>query len=406
MFDERRQKFLHDKQRPVYHFLPPQNWMNDPNGLIQWHGKYHLFYQHNPYDAVWGNMTWGHAISNDLIHWQDMPLAIERSPNTYDANGIFSGCAVNNNGIATVIYTGTAGERNELQTICIATSHDDDLRTWQKYEGNPVLLAPPEGFKAKDCFRDPFVWRDVDVWYMVLGAGRPNGSEAVLLYRSPDLYQWEYLHPLIESSARNDDIYECPNFFPLGDKWVLLVSIMPISHVEYFIGRFENLQFYPEQHGTFVDGPFFAPLSFMDDSERRLLMGWIPETRPVDQHQAAGWAGVLSLPVELTLSSDGQLLQTPIGGFVAHTKNPDWEFSNVSESRLAEIQSEIGSLALKVDIVDTGITAYIDHSVVEIFAGDKHSVRRVYENMGLSSLCEFVSFPIQKMQIWKIASIW
>jgi beta-fructofuranosidase len=406
MLDERRRKFLNDKHRPIYHFLPPQNWMNDPNGLIQWNGKYHLFYQHNPYDAVWGNMTWGHAISDDLIHWQDMPLAIERTPNTYDANGIFSGCAVDNNGVATVLYTGTTGERNELQTICVATSHDDDLRTWQKYEGNPVLLAPPEGFKAKDCFRDPYVWREGDTWYMVLGAGRPNGSEGVLLYRSLDLYQWEYLHPLIESTAQNDNIYECPNFFPLGNKWVLLVSVMPVSHVEYFIGTFENLYFTPEQHGRFVDGTFFAPLSFLDGSGRRLLMGWIPEQRPIEGHQAAGWAGVMSLPVKLSLAPDSKLLQTPISDFVSDMKIPDWEFSNVTESSLTEIQSEIGELALKVEIGDNGITAYIDHSVIEVFDDDKHSIRRIYDNMGLPSLNEFVTFPIQQIQIWKVETIW
>ena len=402
--NQRPNKFASDKQRPVYHFLPPQNWMNDPNGLIQWQGKYHLFYQHNPYDAVWGNMTWGHAISDDLLHWEDMPFAIEPMPNSYDANGIFSGCTVDNDGVATIVYTGTTGIRNEIQTVCIATSHDDDLRTWQKYEGNPVSAAPPQGFKQLDCIRDPFVWRDGEMWYMVIGAGRPQGSEAVLLYRSPDLYQWEYLHPLIESNAVNDDIYECPNFFPLGDKWVLLVSVMPVSHVEYFIGTFENLQFTVEQHGRLVEGAFFAPLSFQDEAGRRNMFGWIPEKRPVEQHQAASWAGVMSLPLELSLSDAGQLRMTPLADALT-TNATCYEYTDVTPEKLAAIQDEIGSFALKV-LIGSDFTAYLDHSVIEIFDGDNYHVRRIYDNMGLPCLSEFIAFPIPLLQVWKIDSVW
>ena len=149
-----RQHFAKDLQRPQYHFLPPSNWMNDPNGFIQWLGKYHLFYQHNPTGPLWGNMSWGHAASEDLIHWTDFPLAIVPTPGGPDEAGCFSGCAINNNGQPTVVYTGTRGVRHEIQTQCIATS-DDSLVTWHKNANNPVLSqVPPESGQTSD-FRDP-----------------------------------------------------------------------------------------------------------------------------------------------------------------------------------------------------------------------------------------------------------
>jgi beta-fructofuranosidase len=352
-------------------------------------------------------MTWGHAISDDLIHWNDMPLALFPDK-AYDNRGVYSGCAVDNDGVATVVYTGTTGEKNEIQTVCIATSHDPDLRTWQKYEGNPIISAPPEGFLPTNNFRDPYVWRDGNTWYMVIGAGRPQGSEAVLLYGSPDLYQWEYLHPIYESDATNDYVYECPNFFSLGDKWVLLVSAMPESHVKYFVGTFENLQFHVENEGLVVDGSFFAALSFRDNSGRQIMMDWIRETRPVAHYRSAGWAGVMSLPVELSLSEDNRLKFTPIGGLLRNDAAGDyWEFTDVTEAKLAEIQAQVGDTALKVRVGgQPDFTLYLDHSVAEAFDAQGYRIRRIYDSMGLEALPEFVAFPIQRLQVWKIDSIW
>jgi len=109
----RRTTMASDPHRPQYHFLPPANWMNDPNGLIQWKGQYHLFYQHNPTEPLWGNMHWGHAISDDLIHWRDLPIALAPTPGGADETGCFSGCAVVND-LPTLMYTATAGADNEI----------------------------------------------------------------------------------------------------------------------------------------------------------------------------------------------------------------------------------------------------------------------------------------------------
>ena len=309
-----RQRFAGDPHRPQYHFLPPSNWMNDPNGLIQWKGKYHLFYQHNPFGPLWGNMHWGHAVSADLVHWTDLPLAIAPTPGSADETGIFSGCTVNDNGVPTIFYTGTRGERNEIQTQCLATSHDD-LTTIQKYPDNPILPTPPLKTVQSRDFRDPFVWKEADAWYMVIGSRIQDVGGAVFLYRSTNLTHWEYVHPvLINTTALKESVWECPNFFPLGDEWVLIISGHTGSitgSVNYFVGSYENHQFTPVYEGVLDYGTMYAPLSFVDDQKRRLLFGWLREARSEIDQRNAGWSGVQSIPRVLTLDDQHRVQMTP-----------------------------------------------------------------------------------------------
>jgi len=409
MLARRHTHFIDDLHRPVYHFLPPQNWMNDPNGLIHWKGKYHLFYQHNPFDAVWGTMHWGHAISHDLVHWQDMPHALAPTPDSPDEAGVWSGCVVNHNGVATAVYTGVRGDNHELQTVCLAVSYDADLRTWQKFAHNPVICAPPEEFSG--CgFRDPYVWREADAWYMVIGAGIKDGGEAVLLYRSQNLYEWEYLSPLVVSDAQNDYVYECPNFFQIGDKWVLLVSVMPEACVEYYVGILWHNHFLIESHGVLVDAPFYAPLTFKDHLGRRLMMGWLRETRPHEPGYVTGWSGVMSLPIQIDLLESNQILLTPIRESLQEKDTTGyWFFQNVGEDQLHELQAEVGSTALKIVISeDMSQTLFVDHSIAEYFSFPHYQTKRLYgeDEAGLKALKHFVSFPIERIGVWSIASIW
>ena len=171
--------------------------MNDPNGLIQWQGRFHLLYQYNPFAAVWGDMHWGHAVSDDLVHWRDLPIALAPSPGTVDEYGVFSGCAVDADGVPTVLYTGVRNPPGQPRTErpCLATSRDDDLVTWDKHPGNPVIASPPPGLDVVG-FRDHGVWREDGTWYQVIGSGIRDVGGTVLLYRSRDLVHWEYVHQI------------------------------------------------------------------------------------------------------------------------------------------------------------------------------------------------------------------
>ena len=318
-----REKLAGDSHRPQYHFLPPAHWMNDPNGLIQWKGQYHLFYQHNPYSTGWGAMHWGHAASGDLVHWTDLPIALAPTPGGPDQDGCWSGCAVDNDGIPTLIYTGVHPQRP-----CLAASKDG-LLTWDKYAGNPIIAGPPEGLEVVGM-RDHRVWKEGDTWYQVVGSGIQGIGGAILLYRSPDLIHWHYIAPLLASdkgqvtgalreaqSARfavplsTGTMWECPDFFPLDGRHVLLISAhedRPLYTV-YFVGTYADHRFTPQvvRKLDFGDIHFYAPQTLADDQRRRIMWGWIQEGRSYEALQAAGWAGVMSLPRILTMRSDGLL---------------------------------------------------------------------------------------------------
>jgi beta-fructofuranosidase len=382
--------------RPRYHYAAPENWLNDPNGIIYRNGYYHLFYQYNPYEAVWGNIAWGHARSKDLVHWETLPSAISPTPDSPDEHGIWSGCTLVHNGEVYAFYTGVAGHN---QTVCMAKSRDKDLITWEKYEGNPILAAPTDEFNG--CgFRDPYIWKDGDVWKMVIGAGVPNGAEAVLLYQSSDLFNWQYLSPLIVSDAQNPDVYECPNFFPLGDKWVLLVSVMSEARVDYFVGLFWNNHFVIETHGTIAGAPFFAPYTF-EQGGRRLMIGWLREMRPVEEHKAAGWAGAMTIPIELMLLENNVLVLTPVREVLDEKITGAYRlYENVSPDMLPQIQAEMGNRLKVVISEDLSKVFFVDGSVVEFFDFPNYTPKRVYDGRGLECLKEFVNFPIRQLSVW------
>ncbi len=314
-----------DPLRPQFHLLPPANWMNDPNAPIFWKGKYHMFYQYNPDGAYWGNMHWGHAISPDMVHWRHLPVAFSPTPGGPDADGCFTGTAVVQEGKVVVLYTAVQsvpraqatikeGIRNLRETQCLAVSDDPELKTWTKLP-KPVIARPPEGMQVSG-FRDPSPWRIGDWWYMVLGAGIEGQGGAILLYKSKDMRSWEYMHVL---ARRNDegmqdlspfnpwDVWECPDFFPLGEKYVLIFSTLRKSFWQSGTLDERSMTFHPERSGILDYGSYYAPKTQLDKSGNRILWGWIEEDRPLEEYKAAGWAGLMSLPRVLTLDANGRL---------------------------------------------------------------------------------------------------
>jgi beta-fructofuranosidase len=296
-----------DHHRPAYHLTPSANWMNDPNGAIQWQGQYHLFYQHNPFAPVSKNKHWAHVASRDLLHWEQLPLALAPTPGGYDKDGCFSGCMVVNQGVPTIIYTGVMPE-----VQCLATS-SGDLREWRKHPANPVLAMRPPGLKTL-TFRDPYAWRGEDgQWNLLLGSGLQGQGGACLLYRSPDLLSWEFVSVLFSSPAEKFGTkWNCPIFFEMGGQHVLIVSGQPVWKPFFFTGSFDGAQFTPQTQGL-VDygGNLYATQVFFDDAGRAIFWGWIWEGRPDVEIREAGWAGVMTLPRQVQLCADGELSFTP-----------------------------------------------------------------------------------------------
>lgn len=356
---ELRERFTADPQRPRYHFLPPANWMNDPNGPLFWKGKYHIFYQHNPYAAfhggITGTMHWGHAFSEDLVHWTHLPIALAPTPGGPDKNGIYTGCAVDNSGVPTIVYTGVSPE-----VQCIATSNDDMI-TWKKHDRNPVIDSPPKNLEVTG-FRDPCVWKEKDDWYMLLGSGIKGIGGTSLLYRSKDLEDWEYLHPLCIGDGKNTgDMWECPDFFPLGNKHVLLVSVLRRNL--YFIGEYIDHKFQPRVQRNLdlsgnlnVSGYFYAAKSMADSRGRRILFGWILEGRSTSAQWASGWSGVLSLPRVLSLHEDGTLRMEPVTELKAlrgkHHQYKNLHVTTTSSSLLKDIQGDCLEIIAQFDPED------------------------------------------------------
>ena len=283
-----------------------------------------MFFQYNPNAAVWGDMHWAHATSPDMVHWEHRPIALAPTPGGYDSEGCFSGSAVDDNGTATFLYTGVKnvssndatlrdGTHTFLEVQCLATSSDPDLRNWNKL-ATPVLL-PPRDTKLTG-FRDPCLWRDGKLWYLGVGSGQSGEGGRVLLYRSTDLRHWEYLHALASGKKNSrlttdpvdsGEMWECPDFFALGKKHVLLYSTE--RKVYWQTGELDpkELVFHSQKQGLLDFGAFYAPKTQLDAKGRRILWGWITETRPEAEFNAAGWAGCMSLPRVLSLADDGEL---------------------------------------------------------------------------------------------------
>jgi len=354
-----------DRLRPQFHLLPAANWMNDPNGPIFYRGRYHMFFQYNPNGAFWGSMHWAHASSSDMIHWRHEPIAMVPTPNGYDRDGVFSGSAVLDGETPTVVYTGVLppassseitlddAQHKWREVQCLATSSDPNLRTWQKLP-EPIIAKPPD--LAITGFRDPCVWREGREWLLALGSGIKGKGGAVLLYQSPDLRHWTYLHPLIEgvgtgkpapNPVANGEMWECPDFFPLGDRHALLYATM--GKVLWKTGAYQDRRFIVEKEGVVDFGSYYAAKTMLDAHGNRVLWGWIPEKRPETEYRAAGWAGLMSLPRTLAIGKDGGL-EMSIAPPVERLRGKHRRVENVNRSAKEKSLSSVRIPDLAADI--------------------------------------------------------
>lgn len=315
-------RFEKDFNRPTYHVIPAANWTNETHGLFQYKNKFHIFNQKNASSIFLGQINWGHFSSSDLIHWtEEKPALIPDKE--YDKNGIWSGCAIiNEEGIPQLFYT-AGGDKNG---IGLAFPADTALIEWTKYDKNPVINGQPGGLKRGDM-RDPFVWKEDNVWYMIVGYGiedtvSPHG--ALLLYKSFDTKKWEYVHLLYEGNPKVDQsgiFWEMPFFKKFGNKYVLQVNRIPYQGVparsQYWIGKFENEKFVPDNpvpQNLEVINRLLSPSIWNLNDTATIAIAIIPDEISERANYEQGWAHVYSIPRVLSLKDGKKLIQSPYLG--------------------------------------------------------------------------------------------
>lgn len=329
-FEKARISEIRGWERPAFHLTGGCGWINDPNGFSYYKGEYHLFYQYHPYSNEWGPMHWGHAKSKDLLSWERLPAAMAPDQE-YDNFGCFSGSGLElNDGRHLLMYTGVqtipgAGKEECCrQTQCLAFG---DGVNYEKYEGNPVIRPEtlPEGSSTAD-FRDPKIWQEEDgTFAAVMASMKQDGNGRIALYKSGDALNWDFCGILAESSRKLGGMWECPDFFELDQKQVLMVSPMAmlpdgkdfhVGHVTLaMIGdydkdrcKFEQETMQPLDWG--ID--FYAPQSILTPDGRRVIIGWMqawPNSKFVPE--GAKYFGQLTMPRELHVQ-DGKLIQSPV----------------------------------------------------------------------------------------------
>lgn len=316
------------RYRPRYHACVPVGWANDPNGLIFFGGKAHLFCQYNPYHPYWESMHWGHFVSTDLIRWEFLPVALAPDQNYDCGGGCFSGTALEREGKLVLMYTGVA---KNVQQQCLAISEDGV--TFEKAASNPVIPASllPEGCSGCD-FRDPKVFERQGIFYCITGV-RDGETGDLLLFRSLDLLHWSFVGRLLspeEDGMIIDGVCECPDYFEADGKELLLFCAMNYPERE---GRFQNVhsslymtgrlglssgRFLPETCGELDGGfDFYAPQTMRLPDGRRVLIAWKQMWGRTIPTAKDGWAGSFTLPRELHII-DGALFQTPVKEIEGH----------------------------------------------------------------------------------------
>jgi beta-fructofuranosidase len=444
-----------DPAHPVFHITSPAQWMNDPNGPIFYKGYYHLFYQLTPFSDESGIKYWGHVRSRDLVKWEPLPIALWPSTELGEESIWSGGCTINGNGQPMAFYTSIGRGKSPFdQAVQWAATSDDDLMTWQKSPANPVLSEAVNGGTKIYDWRDPFVFHDGQKTFLVAGGHlAKNGEAAVNIYEAKNigLTQWIYRGVLFH--VPDAPTAECPNFFRLGNEWVLFVS--PYGRVQYFTGHFDEAacRFYPQTQG-FLDygSSFYAPNTMQVPDGRRIVWGWLNGFPG-----GHGWNGCLSLPRQLSLSRDGQLRQSPAPQLAklrgepvtwhdAHLDNGDQTFAlpktntleisaviDLQTAKGVELQIQNGTKDLagitvsfdgaQLQVLDAkaplplkpgehklDLRIFMDRSVLEVFANDMVCITKIIPPFDAGPRLKVRAVEgavtVTRLDAWPMKTIW
>ncbi len=446
-----------DPARPIFHVASPAQWMNDPNGPIFYKGFYHLFYQLHPFSDGSGPKYWGHVRSRDLARWEPLPIALLPSREAGETE-VWSGCCtINGLGQPMCFYTSIGPDKPAFDHAeQWAATGDDDLIAWRKSPANPVLSEAVNGGTKIYDWRDPFIFHDQNRTFLVTGGHMAKDRQAAVnIYEAENagLTQWKHRGVMFQHPDAGAPTVECPNFFKLGDQWVLFVS--PYGKVQYFVGDFDaaTCRFTARTRGVLDYGAsFYAPNTMQVPDGRRLVWGWVngfPGGR--------GWNGCLSLPRQLRLSREGQLRQIPapqlgkLRGKVTSWRNVrlgnDDEVLALPNMNTLEIQAEIDlmvaegmELGIKsgdkhvqaigvklngseLQVMDTkvplalvkgerklALRIFIDRSVLEVFANETACVTQIISpleaNATLAIRAAGGAARVKRVQVWPMKTIW
>lgn len=317
-----QQPYYQERFRPQFHYSSQKNWINDPNGLIYHNGEYHLFYQHNPFGNIWGHMSWGHAVSTDLVYWKQLPVALREENEVM----VFSGSVVTD----PKNKTGFGQKKGDVPMVAIYTGHDsllqtqnlayslDDGKSWGRYSGNPVL-----DLQMKD-FRDPNVFWHEPTKRWIMAVAMPN-EKMISFYSSFSLKQWTFesdFGPYADTSG----VWECPDLVelpvvgePNKKKWVLLVS--QNATTQYFVGEFDGSKFYNENPQNKIMRPdygadYYAAVTYKTTPDKQpTSIGWVNNWGYANEIPTNPWKGAMALPRKLSVKKAGNewvLVQEPI----------------------------------------------------------------------------------------------
>lgn len=367
-----REKYRNDPYRPQLHANPPGHWMNEPHAPFYYNGKYHLTYQHNPTGPYWHNIHWGHWVSDDLVHWKDVPEAIFPEDNDVAPDGIWSGSATfDAEGKPVLVYTFGNWSKERNQGVALAFPKDPadpDLKEWNTLPRTTIEQQEGQGITGE--FRDPFVWRDGQSgkWYMLVGSGIPGEGGTAWAYESENVTDWNLKGPFYLSDYEAypflGDKWELPVFLPLGQypdgetRYVFIVSPKGYRQnveVYYWLGRFdqENCRFVPDDEEPFYwdygGNRFIGPSGFIDPKGRALIF-------TVVGGSGTGWAGTCGFPSHIFLDEEGKLGVKPVEELASLRKSSLLSIENVSveeaRSAVAGISGDLLEIELEIDLAD------------------------------------------------------
>ncbi|XP_041972823.1 sucrose-6-phosphate hydrolase-like [Aricia agestis] len=365
---------ISDRYYPRYHLAPPKGWMNDPNGFAMFKGEYHLFYQYNPDSSLTSETVhWGHAKSPDLFHWEDLGVAMYPDQ-PYDKSGVFSGSAYVEGDTIYFYYTGNVNMPGEnpdhanTQALAIST----DGVNLVKYEKNPII----EGADRQPDFRDPKVWKHGDTYYMVLGNSYKNSkgdaTGRALLYSSKDKYNWKEESVLAESNGTQGYMWECPDFFELNGKYVLLFSPQGMApegdkyknlyQTGYLVGDFDYNTHAYKTDGVFREidhgHDFYASQTIVNKRGERIVVGWFDMWETQYPEKADGFTGQMTLPRVLTLTKQGTILQKPVTE-ISKALGKTAYSGIASQNTVVSLQDNIGEIKV-IAHANKNFTLYIE----------------------------------------------